>query len=133
MPISPARVAATSLKVLPRKGISRALGRVARVGAPQPMLRAALQIYCRAYGVDLSECVVPPEGFASFDAFFTRTLKPGARPLDLDADALLSPADGLIADLGPVDLGCTLRVKGRTYTAGELLGDDRAGQCLRRR
>jgi phosphatidylserine decarboxylase len=90
------------------------------------MLRAALSVYCRAYNVNLGDFVVPEQGFDSFDAFFTRQLKPGSRPLDADPDALLSPADGLIADAGPVDLGCTLRVKGRNYTAGELLGDERA-------
>ncbi len=126
MLIRPSRVAATSLKLLPRKGLSRALGRIARVNAPQAVLRAAMQAYCSAYRVDLSECEVPSAGFDSFDAFFTRRLKPGARPLDQDIDALLSPADGLIADLGPVDLSCTLRVKGRLYTAGDLLGDERA-------
>lgn len=126
MPIRPSRVAATSLKVLPRKGLSRALGKVARIEAPQSVLRAALRVYCRAYGVDLSEFIVPESGFPTFDAFFTRRLKPGMRPLDADPDALLSPADGVIADLGPIDVGCTLRVKGRVYTVGDLLGDERA-------
>lgn len=124
--ISPSRVAATSLKVLPRKGLSRALGKVARIEAPAPVLRIAMRAYCRAYGVDLSECVVPPDGYDSFDAFFTRRLRAGARPLDVDPTALVSPADGRLEDLGPIELGSTLRVKGRTYTVGELLGDDRA-------
>src|SRR4051794_15490949 len=70
MLIRPSRVAATSLKVLPRKGLSRALGRLARVNAPQAVLRAAMQAYCSAYRVDLSECEVPTAGFESFDAFF---------------------------------------------------------------
>lgn len=126
MPIRLSRVAATSLKVLPRKGLSRALGKIARIEAPAPVLRAALRMYCRAYRVDISEFVVPDAGFPTFDAFFTRRLKPGTRPLDVDPQALLSPSDGLIADLGPVDEGCTLRVKGRPYTVGELLGDERA-------
>jgi phosphatidylserine decarboxylase len=126
MSIRPSRFAATSLKVLPRKGLSRALGRIARVAAPQPVMRAFMQAYCRAYRVDLSECEIPSAGFGSFDEFFTRRLKPGARPLDLDPTAVLSPSDGLIADAGPIDLSCSLKVKGRAYSVAELLGDDRA-------
>ncbi len=102
------------------------LGKVARVSAPKSLLRAAMQVYCRAYSVDLADFIVPAQGFASFDAFFTRQLRPGLRPLDADPHALLSPADGLIAELGPIDVGCTLRVKGRNYTVGELIGDERA-------
>ncbi|HEX7476263.1 MAG TPA: archaetidylserine decarboxylase [Polyangiales bacterium] len=126
MLISPSRVAATSLKVLPRKGLSRALGKMARIEAPASVLRVAIRAYCRAYGVDLSECEVPASGYDSFDAFFTRKLKPGARPLDVDPEALVSPADGRLEDLGPIELGSTLRVKGRSYSVGELLGDERA-------
>ena len=126
MSIRPSRVAANSLKLLPRKGISRAIGRIARIGAPDVVLRAAMQAYCRAYRVDLSECEVPHEGFASFDDFFTRKLKPGMRPLDPDLASVLSPSDGLIADAGPIDLTCSLLVKGKRYSVADLLGDQRA-------
>lgn len=126
MSIRPSSVAATSLKVLPRKGLSRALGRIARASAPKSVMRVAMQAYCRAYQVDLSECEIPNAGFGTFDEFFTRKLKPGSRPLDADADAVLSPADGVIADLGPIDLTCSLRVKGRMYSVADLLGDQRA-------
>jgi phosphatidylserine decarboxylase len=124
---SPSRVAATSLRILPRKGLSRALGRIARVPAPRPLLRAAVNAYCNVYGVDLNEYEVPSAGFDTFDAFFTRTLKPGQRPLDTESDALVSPADGRVEDAGMIDVGSTLRVKGRTYSVGELLADRWAG------
>lgn len=124
---SPSRVAATSLRVLPRKGLSRVLGRMARIPAPRPLLRAAMQAYCKAYQVDLADYEVPDEGFSSFDAFFTRELKPGRRPLAGESDALVSPADGRVEDAGAIDPGSTLRVKGRNYTVGELLSDRWAG------
>jgi phosphatidylserine decarboxylase len=120
-------VAATSLKVLPRKQLSRMLGRLARVAAPESVMHTAMRAYCRAYDVDLSQCDVPSGGFTSFDAFFTRKLRAGARPLDPDPLALLSPADGRVEDLGTIEPGATLRVKGHSYDVGELVGDVSAG------
>ena len=127
MPISPTRVAATSLSALPRKRLSRMLGRLARTAGPDAVLRAAMRVYCRAYRVDLEDYEVPSEGFATFDEFFTRRLKPGVRPLDPNLDAVLSPADGRIEDFGTIERGATFLVKGQTYDVGELLGDPAAG------
>jgi phosphatidylserine decarboxylase len=79
-------------------------------------------MYIRAYGVDMTEVEVPPEGFRSFDEFFTRRLQPGARPLDPDPRALASPADGTIEGLGRLTPSAELIVKGTRYTARELLG-----------
>jgi phosphatidylserine decarboxylase len=126
MPVT-SLVAATSLRVLPRKRLSRLLGRLARVEAPEPFLTTAMRAYCRAYGVDLRECEVPPQGFDTFDAFFTRRLKAGARAIDPDPDALVSPADGRVEDIGPIHGGASFLVKGRRYDVSELLGDAAAG------
>lgn len=126
----PSRVAAAALRFLPRKSISRALGTLARVPAPDPVLQRIMDVYCQAYGVDLSECVVPEQGFGSFDAFFTRTLVPGVRPLDTDARAVLSPADGRIEAAGAIDADARLEIKGSSYTVAELLGDDEATEAL---
>jgi phosphatidylserine decarboxylase len=129
MPVA-SLVAATSLRVLPRKRLSRLLGQLARVSAPEPVLRTAMRVYCRTYGVDLADYVVPEHGFTSFDAFFTRRLKHGARIADPDPDMILSPADGRIEDLGVIERGALLRVKGQSYDVGELLGDPAAGAEL---
>jgi phosphatidylserine decarboxylase len=123
-------VAATSLRVLPRKRLSRMLGQLARVQAPDPLVQTAMRAYCAAYDVDLTECQVPEGGFGSFDAFFTRRLKHGVRPLDLDPEAVLSPADGRIEDCGVIEPGAVLRVKGLAYSVGELVGDHSAGAEL---
>src|SRR5262245_36158523 len=97
------RIAAETLRFLPRKRLSRALGRVASLGMPRPILRRAIDLYVRAYRVDLSDCEIPAGGFASFNEFFTRPLRAGARPVDPDPGALVSPADGLVADCGAID------------------------------
>jgi hypothetical protein len=99
------------------------VGQLSRVEAPQAMLDVAMRAYCRAYDVDLSECEVPAEGFASFDAFFTRKLKPGVRPIDADPDVIVCPADGRVEDLGPIERGARLTVKGKSYSVVELLDD----------
>jgi len=116
-------VAATSLRALPRKRLSRFLGQLARVEAPNPVLRAMMRAYCHAYQVDLTDCVVPSGGFETFDDFFTRRLKPGARSIDADPNAIVSPADGRVDDLGVIESGASFRVKGRVYDVAELLGD----------
>jgi phosphatidylserine decarboxylase len=80
--------------------------------------------FVRLYDVDTSEAALPvPGGYASFNDFFTRSLKPGARPLDPDPASIVSPADGRIQQIGILRGDEILQVKGMSYSAGELLGD----------
>lgn len=123
--MSASRIAAETLRFLPRKRLSRAIGRVASISVPPPVLQRAIDLYVRAYRVDLSECEVPEKGWGSFNEFFTRPLRHGSRPVDPDPGAIVSPADGLVADCGAIDARASFRVKGRPYDVGELLGDPR--------
>lgn len=78
----------------------------------------------RRFGVDLSEAAEPdPRAYPSFNAFFTRALKPGVRAPDPDPRALLMPADGRISQCGAIDDGRIFQAKGQSFTAAELLGD----------
>lgn len=120
------RLAALALHVVPRKAVSRAIGGVADVAAGRATLDRAIRTFVSTYGVDLDEAVVPEGGFRSFNEFFTRALKPGRRPLDPDPRTLLSPADGKLEDFGPVSATGALTIKGRPYSAVELLGGDEA-------
>lgn len=128
MSYSAARLAADSLRVLPRKQISRMLGRFADFGAPPAVVERAVKTFVRVYDVDMAEAVVPPGGFRSFNEFFTRRLVDGARPIDPDLDTVVSPADGRIDDMGPISEAAELLIKGRRYTVGELLGDAAAAR-----
>ncbi|MFO0681864.1 MAG: archaetidylserine decarboxylase [Sandaracinus sp.] len=116
------RLAAETLRLLPRKRLSRAIGKVAARTQRPALLEKAIGWYVRAYDVDLSECVIPEGGFRTFNEFFTRPLKEGARPLDPDPAAVLSPADGKIEDCGDIDARGSFRIKGKPYTLEELLG-----------
>jgi phosphatidylserine decarboxylase len=115
--------AAQLLRVLPRAGITKVMGRLADARLHPVVSGAVIDLYVRAYEVDLGD-TVPPEGaFPSFDAFFTRRLREGVRPLAPDPDVLVSPADGRLEDAGPVHAGGKLQIKGRDYAVADLVGD----------
>ena len=87
--------------ILPQHALSRFAGSLA--SSRTPWLRDRLiRRFVDAYGVDLSEAARGIGEFASFNDFFTRELKPGARPLADSAAFILSPADGAVSQLGPV-------------------------------
>lgn len=78
----------------------------------------------KAYGVDLREAEQPdPLAYPSFNAFFTRALKPGARPLPEDERAIACPADGHISQFGPITDAGIFQAKGRYFTVTDLLAD----------
>jgi phosphatidylserine decarboxylase len=88
-----------------------------------------VRAYSRAYRVNLDEAADCPDGYCSFDAFFTRRLREGAR--EVSADALVSPADGRLSVVGTIDAGMRLLVKGRPYDVAELIGDPLAAERYR--
>lgn len=75
------------------------------------------------YGVDMSEALDSDIGsYRTFNEFFTRALKPGARPI-ADAD-LVSPVDGAISQFGDIDGDQVFQAKGHGYSTVALLGGD---------
>lgn len=115
--------AAQLLRVLPRARITRAVGRLVDAELHPAVSSAVVGLYVRAYRVDLEEAIPQPNGFLSFDAFFTRALRDGARPEHGSPDAFVSPADGRIEAIGPVERGGRILVKGKPYTCADLVGD----------
>lgn len=107
---------------LPHHLLSRVTGYLAR--SRTPWLRSLLiHAFIRVFGVDMSQArEEDPDRYASFNDFFTRALKPEARPLAEDPRALLCPADGTVSQLGSVRGGDLLQAKGRHYSLFELLG-----------
>jgi phosphatidylserine decarboxylase len=115
------------MRVLPRRSVSRVMGRLADHAWHPWVGTAVVQLYARFYDVRFEECVAS-SGWESFDAFFTRELRDGARPIDPDPLSIVSPADGRIDSMGKIDEGRTFQIKGRPYRVEELVGDDAAAQ-----
>src|SRR5579883_1965625 len=99
------------IRALPRARVSRAVGRLADVRWAPPLGRVVVGLYSRAYDVRFDECE-QSDGWSSFDHFFTRALRPGARPIPSDPRVLVSPADGRIESMGTIDERSTFLVKG---------------------
>ncbi len=106
-----------AIELLPEKHISRAVRRLANTPA-----QFAVQRFAAAYGIDVGEAELPIEQYPSVLAFFTRRLKPGARPLDPDPKAFLAPVDGVLDAIGPVEADRIVQAKGRDYSVAALVG-----------
>lgn len=110
---------------LPHHAVSRLAGKFA--GSETGWLKDFLiRRFIASYDVDMTEAARPIEAYASFNDFFTRELKPGARPLADSAVHVLSPADGAISQIGTIEAGRIFQAKGRHFTASQLLGGDAA-------
>ena len=112
--------------VLPHRALSSLARKLAYSSNPAISQRLIDTVVAK-FGVDLSEAEQPdPRTYPTFNAFFTRALKPGARRPDPDPRALLMPADGRISQCGRIENGRIFQAKGQSYTTEELLGDEAA-------
>lgn len=123
----PRRALLAGLRVLPKNAMSRAMGRFAAIHWPAPIQRAQIRLFARLVGVDLREARDGVEAFDSLQQFFTRALRPGVRPIEGDADCLVSPCDGAWGEAGRIEAGTMLQVKGRPYRVADLLDDAELG------
>ncbi len=90
----------------------------------RPLKDRIIRTVIRLYRVDMDQARQPdPEHYPSFNAFFTRALRPDARPLARDPDAVLCPADGTLSQAGSIRDGEIFQAKGHGYSLEELLGE----------
>ena len=118
------RLAVLPQHLLPKQALTRFAGWVAgaRGGAATTAL---IRWFIRRYRVNMAEAAqADPAAYASFNEFFTRALRPGARPL-ASAD-LICPVDGAISQFGAIHDGRIFQAKGHDYSATALLGGDGA-------
>jgi phosphatidylserine decarboxylase len=109
-------------RLLPQHGLSRLAGRLATARAPW-LRRRLIRGFARAYGVDMSEAERGSlDDYDTFNDFFTRALRPDARPLDPEPATLLAPADGVISQAGTIRDGLLLQAKGNSYSLESLIG-----------
>lgn len=110
--------------LLPHHLLSRLIGGFAECRVPW-FKNLLTRWFVRHYDVDMRQAQVEdPTAYENFNAFFTRALKPGARPLPAAADAVVSPSDGAISQLGRIEHGRIFQAKGHSYSLLELLGGD---------
>jgi phosphatidylserine decarboxylase len=103
--------------------ISGTMARLAEARLPPSVLRRLIRGYIRAYGVDMSEVLDPIDSFKTFNEFFTRRLRPSARPITGDIGVVVSPADSRLSSIGAIPREGRLdQIKGRTYSIEALLG-----------
>ncbi len=109
--------------LLPHRLMSSLARRLAYSSSPRTK-QWLIDTVTRKFGVNLSEAAQPDaKSYPTFNAFFTRALRPGARIADPDPRALLMPADGRISQCGAIENGRIFQAKGQSFTAAELLGD----------
>jgi phosphatidylserine decarboxylase len=118
------RLAVLPQYVLPKQALTALAGRVASARGGAATTRA-IRWFVRRYGVDMGEAAEPDVArYPSFNEFFTRALKPGARPLA--AADLICPVDGTISQFGAIESGQIFQAKGHRYSATALVGGDAA-------
>lgn len=107
---------------LPHHWLSRLMGKFTY--CENPIIKnLMIRKISSAYQIDLSEAQeTDPRAYPSFNAFFTRPLKPEARPIASAANSIASPADGFLSQKGPIVNGSIIQAKGFDYTVEALLG-----------
>jgi phosphatidylserine decarboxylase len=112
--------------LLPKALLSRSIYRLAR--SKRPLVKNALiGWFARTYGIDMSEA--EPSQLAAYptlNAFFTRALKAGMRPIAGDEHTIVAPADGFLSEFGVITAGQLLQAKGMRYRLDELVAEDGA-------
>jgi phosphatidylserine decarboxylase len=107
---------------LPKRAMTTLAGRIAgaRGGASTTRL---IRMFVAKYGVNMDEAENPDvASYASFNDFFTRPLRAGARPL-AQAD-FIAPVDGAVSQFGSIDDHQIFQAKGHTFTTTDLVGGD---------
>ncbi len=121
-PLSADRLAVALQYLAPKRAMT-ALAYVVANGHGGALSTAIIRAFVARYGVDMAEAAEPDIArYPSFNDFFTRALKPGARPLA--ASDLVSPVDGAISQFGAIEGDQIFQAKGHHYSTTALLGGD---------
>ncbi len=118
------RLAVLPQYLLPKQALTAFAGRVANARGGERTTRL-IRWFVRRYQVNMAEAANPDiASYDTFNAFFTRALRDGVRPL---ADAMLTcPVDGAISQCGRIEDDQIFQAKGHHYSTTALLGGDAA-------
>lgn len=118
----------TLQQLVPQQKLSKVAGRLAASRHPY-VKRTFIRGFAKAYNISLDEYERQSfNAYESFNDFFTRELKEDARTIDTTANGIVSPADGIISQLGQIKDHKMLQAKGRHYDVGQLLADSEDGR-----
>lgn len=120
----------TLMRLLPKSALSSAVGVATRAPVPAALHRMAIRAFVKHYGVEMGDAARSVGDFRTFAEFFTRTLKDGVRPIDPGENAIVSPVDGAVSQIGYVDRGECLQAKGVRFPVEKLLGDGEAAKSF---
>lgn len=109
------------LRICFQRALSAFVGWVADRKIPGPLRGPVYRGFARASGVRLEEARGPLSIYPSLSAFFVRQLVDGARPVDQAPERLVSPVDGTVQAIAPVDDGRVVQAKGQDYGLRALL------------
>lgn len=112
------------LVLLPKNIISRIAGWITRIPVPVPLREAVIGSFAKLYRINLQEAEHPLKEYSSINHFFTRALRPGARPIDEDPMGIVSPVDAHITQFGDIRSGRIIQAKGIDYAMEDLLDWD---------
>ena len=111
--------------ITPQLAVSRLAGRLADSESTPALKNRVIKWFIGRYGVNMSEAAEPDfTAYPTFNAFFTRALKPGARTIDPAPETLTSPVDGAISQIGQISTDRVFQAKGQSFSLTELLGGD---------
>ncbi|HOW75457.1 MAG TPA: archaetidylserine decarboxylase [Candidatus Competibacteraceae bacterium] len=109
--------------LLPQRLLTRLTYWATRVRSPW-FKDALIRYFIRHFQVNLAEALEPnARAYPHFNAFFTRALKPGARPIAPGDRVICCPVDGAVSQIGVADADTLMQAKGRTFSLTALLGD----------
>jgi phosphatidylserine decarboxylase len=112
--------------LIPQHLLSRLVYRLTRSRSPS-VKDALIRNFMRGFSPDMADAIQPdPVAYASFNEFFTRALRPGARPIDPNDSVLVSPVDGAISQIGHLDGSQVMQAKGHSYSLESLLDSGNA-------
>ncbi|MBK8959650.1 MAG: phosphatidylserine decarboxylase [Proteobacteria bacterium] len=110
--------------LLPKHLVSDLVGYLTRLEGGV-LTRVAIRVFVRLFGVDMSDAREPDcNAYPSFNAFFTRALRDGARPIVDDPEAFVCPADGTLSEFGALNGDRLVQAKGIDYTLLDLFDGD---------
>ncbi|CDH44729.1 archaetidylserine decarboxylase [Candidatus Contendibacter odensensis] len=110
--------------LLPQRLLTRLIYRLTRIQTPW-FKKALIRGFAQHFRVNLAEALeAEPGAYPDFNAFFTRALKPGARPIASGDRAVCCPVDGAVSQIGVAQADTLLQAKGQTFSLTALLGGD---------